>query len=108
MYLYTVLCAVYVFVYSFVRHENIAANVGIRAGLTKCSHMTDVGGGRGQVATLITGVADLVTCLYFSWNLVGLVLKFATQKYKDFMEIILLHLLTICIMDRPVLFVDSH
>ena len=105
---YSQFCAQSALVYSFVRYENIAADVRIRAGLSKCNHMTDVGGARGQVATLITGVADLDTCLYFSWNLVGLVLKFATQRYRNFMETILLYLLTVCVMDSPVLFVDSH
>jgi hypothetical protein len=95
--------------YSFIRHENIVADVRIRAGLSKCNHVTVVGGARGQVASLITGVGDLVTCsLYFSWKLVGLVLKVATQRYRNFMETILLYLLTVCVMDRPVLFVDSH
>ena len=52
--------AQFALVYSFIRHENIAADVLIRAGLFDCNHMTDVGGARGQVASLIAGVADLV------------------------------------------------
>jgi hypothetical protein len=73
------------------------------------NHLTDVGGATGQVASFITGVADLVThSLYFSWKLVGIVLKVATQRYRNLMETILLYLLTVCVMDRSVLFVDSH
>lgn len=41
-------------------------------------------------------------------KLVDLVLKVATQRYRDFMETVLLYLLTVCVMDRPVLFVDAR
>ena len=51
---------------------------------------------------------DLSASLYFSWNLVGLVPNVGTQRYRNFIETILLYLLTVYVMDRPVLFVDSH
>lgn len=82
--------------YSFIRRENIAADGRVRAWLSNCNHVTDVGGARGQVASLITGVDDRVTCsLYFSGKLVGLVLKVATKRYRNFMETVLIFLLTV-------------
>jgi hypothetical protein len=41
-------------------------------------------------------------------KLVDLVLNVVTQMCRDFMEIILLYLLAVCVMDRSVLFFDAR